>query len=377
MPFILKLLAVGLFLHGYVGLRLMPALALSPGWQLAGCLVLALSFVLICSAFLRQRTAQGTWADILSWAGFIALGTFSFLLVGTFIRDAGLGLVWLLQGFDTLSAGVLRGSAWAVLILTLLASLAAVFNARRLARVKTLEIALSGLPAALDGLTIVQLSDIHVGPTIKRGYVQGIVDAANALQPDIIALTGDLVDGQTDVLAPHVAPLAGLRARDGVFMVTGNHEYYSGADAWVAAFRGLGMTVLMNQHVLIRREAALLALAGVTDYSGGAFDPAHLSDPAAAAKGIPEEAARILLAHQPRSAAAAERAGFRLQLSGHTHGGQFVPWNLFVPMQQPFVAGLKRVGELQVYISRGTGYWGPPMRLGAPSEITRIRLRTA
>lgn len=377
MPFILKLLAVGLFLHGYVGLRLIPALALPSVWQLAGYLALIVSFVFICLAFLRQRTAQGTWADILSWAGFLALGAFSFLLVGTFIRDTGLCLVWLLQGLDPVSAGLVQGSAGAVVILALVASLAAVFNARRLARVKAVEIALPGLPPSLDGLTIVQLSDIHVGPTIKRGYVQGIVDAANALQPDIIALTGDLVDGQTDVLAPHVAPLAGLRARDGVFMVTGNHEYYSGADAWVAAFRGLGMTVLMNEYALIRRGADLLALAGVTDYGGGAFDPTHRSDPAAAATGIPENAVRILLAHQPRSAAAAERAGFRLQLSGHTHGGQFVPWNLFVPMQQPFVAGLKRVGTLQLYISRGTGYWGPPMRLGAPSEITRIRLRTA
>jgi predicted MPP superfamily phosphohydrolase len=207
--------------------------------------------------------------------------------------------------------------------------------------------------------------------------VRRVVAAVNSLKPDIIALTGDLVDGSVPLLAADVAPLADLRAGIGVYAVTGNHEYYSGADAWVAEFRRLGMDVLMNQHRLIRRGGALLVIAGVTDFSAGRFDAGQASHPAGAVLDAPRDAgARILLAHQPRSAADAAQAGFDLQLSGHTHGGQFWPWPYFVSLQQPYVAGLHRMGNLQVYVSRGTGYWGPPMRLGARSEITRLRIRS-
>ena len=177
------------------------------------------------------------------------------------------------------------------------------------------------------------------------------------------------------VVAEHVAPLADLRSRDGSFFVTGNHEYYSGAAAWVEELRRLGLTVLMNEHVVLHRGEASLVVAGVTDYNAGHFDRAQASDPKAAAAGSPPAAAfRVLLAHQPRSAEAAEAAGFDLQLSGHTHGGQFLPWNFLVRLQQPFTAGLKRWRRMWVYTSRGTGYWGPPKRFGAPSEITLLRL---
>ena len=151
-----------------------------------------------------------------------------------------------------------------------------------------------------------------------------------------------------------------------------NHEYYSGAHSWIAELRCLGLTVLMNEHVVLKQS---LVLAGVNDYSAHHFDPTHRSDPALALQGAPAtHAVRILLAHQPRSAHAAADAGFDLQLSGHTHGGQFWPWNLFVPLQQPFTSGLRRLNNLWVYTSRGTGYWGPPKRFGAPSEIALLRL---
>src|SRR6185295_11857104 len=192
---------------------------------------------------------------------------------------------------------------------------------------------------------------------------------------DVVAITGDLVDGSVSELATEVAPLARLESRHGTYFVTGNHEYYSGVEPWLAELRRLGMKVLHNEHVVIVRDGATLLLGGVPDYSGGHFDSAHRSDPKAALAGAPMDAAvKILLAHQPRSAAAAEQAGFDLQLSGHTHGGQFLPWTFLVKLQQPFTAGLHRLGRLRVYVSRGTGYWGPPQRLGAPSEITEIRL---
>jgi predicted MPP superfamily phosphohydrolase len=268
-----------------------------------------------------------------------------------------------------------RTSAIAVPLLALGVTLIGLFNARKLAKVVNVDVPIAGLPKALHGYTIVQISDIHVGPTIKRRYLDAIVDQVNALGPDAIAVTGDVVDGSVQKLAPHTAPLARLSAPDGQFFVTGNHEYYSNAEQWIAEMRRLGLTVLMNEHVLRERDGAAFMIAGVTDYSAHHFHPSHRSDPQQAAAGAPAGlAVRILLAHQPRSAEAAADAGFGLQLSGHTHGGQFFPWNLFVPLQQPFTAGLQRLRGLWVYTSRGTGYWGPPKRFGAPSEITRLRL---
>jgi hypothetical protein len=250
--------------------------------------------------------------------------------------------------------------------------------------VVTVDVPIANLPAALQGFRIVQISDLHVGPTIRRDYLQRVVSTVNALDADMVALTGDLVDGSVSELAPHVAPLAELTSTHGSYFVTGNHEYYSGAHAWIAEFRRLGMHTLLNQHVVLTHrpaedaDGAKLVIGGVTDYNAGHYDPAHRSDPQKAIAGAPPDAgARVLLAHQPRSASAAADAGFDLQLSGHTHGGQFLPWKYFVRFQQPFVAGLDRLHNLWIYTSRGTGYWGPPNRFGAPSEITLIRLVAA
>jgi predicted MPP superfamily phosphohydrolase len=262
--------------------------------------------------------------------------------------------------------------------LAVLATLLGFLNARRTARVKHVRVPVSGLPAGLEGFTIVQISDIHVGPTIRGPYVQGIVEAVNRLQPDVVAITGDLVDGSVADLGQHVAPLSGLVARHGSYFVTGNHEYYSGALPWIAELGRLGIRVLHNEHVVIHRSGEKLVLAGVPDYSAGHFHADHRSDPGAAIAGAPADAGvKVLLAHQPRSAPAAAQAGFDVQISGHTHGGQFWPWIHFVRFQQPFTAGLHRLDALSVYVSRGTGYWGPPKRFGAPSEITRLMLVAA
>ena len=239
---------------------------------------------------------------------------------------------------------------------------------------------IAGLPAALDGFTIAQISDVHVGPTIKRPYVEAIVDAVNRLDVDLVAITGDLVDGSVRDLAAHVAPLAGLRSRDGIFFVTGNHEYYSGAAAWVRELRRLGLRGADERA----RRRPRAATRGSSSPASPTSAPATSTAPQAQrsrARRSPARpatrAVRLLLAHQPRSAAAAEAAGFDLQLSGHTHGGQFLPWNFLVRLQQPFTAGLHRWRRMWVYTSRGTGYWGPPKRFGAPSEITLLRLVAA
>ena len=354
-------------LHAYIGWRLLPAFDLGAvGWTLA-IVGLAISSLLVPFAMLaRFVIARQDLADRLSWLGGLAMGLFSSLLVFTVLRD----VVRLLADDPALA----EPTALAVVGLAGLATLIGYVNARRVARVLRVDVPLANLPPALAGFTIVQLSDIHVGPTIKGDYVQAIVDRVNGLDADLVAITGDVVDGSVDQLRAHTAPLGSLSARHGSYVVTGNHEYYSGAAAWMREFERIGLRGLQNEHVVITHRGASLVLAGVTDYSAGAFDAGQASDPAAALAGSPPDLPRILLAHQPRSATAAAAAGFDLQLSGHTHGGQFWPWNHFVPLQQPFTAGLHRLGRLLVYTSRGTGYWGPPKRFGAPSEITLLRL---
>jgi hypothetical protein len=196
----------------------------------------------------------------------------------------------------------------------------------------------------------------------------------NGLNPDMVALTGDFVDGSVEHLSSGIEPLRKLSATDGVFFVTGNHEYYSGVGSWCRKMRELGAKVLLNSHQIIQRGSAKLLVAGVTDYSAGRMVPEHASDPSVALKNAGEHDIKILLAHQPKSSRAARRHAFDLQLSGHTHGGQLFPWNFLVPFVHPFSRGLYRFDQGWVYVNPGTGYWGPPMRLGVPSEITLLRL---
>ena len=361
-------------LHLYIGWRLIPAMRLATGGAVIGMALLAASILLVATGLFASNLKRFRWAEQLTWAGLLAMGFFSSLLVLTVLRDVALLALAVVDGsFDP--AAIERASAIGVPLLALAVTLVGLVNARRVARVVDIEVPIAGLPAAFDGYSIVQISDIHVGPTIKRGYLNAIVNRVNALKPDAIAITGDLVDGSVQRLGLHTAPLERLAARDGTFFVTGNHEYYSGVDQWIDELRRLGLTVLINQHVVFERAGDALMIAGVTDFSAHHFDQSHRSDPHAAAAGAPANVkTRVLLAHQPRSAEAAADAGFDLQLSGHTHGGQFFPWNLFVPLQQPYTAGLNRLRSLWVYTSRGTGYWGPPKRFGAPSEITRVTL---
>ena len=373
------LLALSAALHFYLGGRTVPDLPLVPGGLFA--LLLLASAVLVPTGLLARRLARPPLSDTLAWIGLPFLGLFSSLLVLTLLRDGLLLTLWLasllVPGHLSLPDAA-RATAEAVPLIGLAVTLLGFANARRRARVVTVPIPIDALPAALHGFTIVQISDMHVGPTIRERYVESIVEAVNHLKPDLVAITGDLVDGGVPELGGQVAPLRRLKSRHGSFFVTGNHEYYSGVDPWLAELPRLGIRILHNEHVVIEHRGARLVLAGVPDYSGGRFDHDHRSDPQAAMAGAPADAVvKVLLAHQPRSAPAAAQAGFDLQLSGHTHGGQFLPWNFFVKFQQPFTAGLHRLGRMWVYVSRGTGYWGPPKRFGAPSEITRVRLVTA
>ncbi|HEY2746350.1 MAG TPA: metallophosphoesterase, partial [Polyangia bacterium] len=231
----------------------------------------------------------------------------------------------------------------------------AVWQGTRRVRVHEIEIALKRLPRALDGFTIVQLTDIHVGgQTLHRKFIEEIVATTNALAPDVVAITGDLVDGSVAELRDQVAPLAGLKARQGVYFVTGNHEYYSGVDAWMAHLPTLGIKVLRNERVAVGDGTHTFDLAGVDDWSARGT-PGHGADLPRALAGRDAGRELVLLAHQPRAVHEAARLGVGLQLSGHTHGGQIWPWSYAVLLQQPYVAGLAREGDAQIYVSRGTG----------------------
>lgn len=368
------LIAILALLHAYVGLRILPDLPIDRGARLAGAVLLALSFAAIVLGFHVRARQRSRSTDLVTVAGLFATGWFSSLAVFTLLRELlmAAAIFPLSRAHVHLLSTV---SAAAVVGLAVLATGIGFANARRRARIVRVRVPIADLPAALHGFSIAQVSDVHVGRTIKRRYVEAIVRAVNALEADLIAVTGDLVDGTVEELGAHTAPLEKLRARHGAFFVTGNHEYYCGERPWLAELARLGLRVLMNEHVVLTHGGARIVIAGVTDFSAHRFDPAQRSDPEGAIAGAPADAgARVLLAHQPRSAQAALRAGFDLQLSGHTHGGQFWPWMFFVRLQQPFTAGLHRLGRMWVYISRGTGYWGPPKRFGAPSEITLLEL---
>jgi len=236
------------------------------------------------------------------------------------------------------------------------------------------QIPLAKLPRAMDGLRVALVADIHLGPLAGKRHCERVVAAINSMDADVVAIVGDLVDGGVAELGAAAAPLRDLRARHGSYFVTGNHEYYSGFEPWIEEVTRLGVRPLRNERVEIATGGGALTLAGVNDLTGEAFGDAPDFDAALGGRdpGLPT----ILLAHQPRQVFTAARYGVDLQLSGHTHGGQMVPFNLLVRLQQPMVAGLAEIDGVPVYVTNGAGFWGPPVRVGVPPQVTLVELRT-
>jgi predicted MPP superfamily phosphohydrolase len=352
--------------------------------QLATGAVVALA-VLIPATMLLGRAVPAV-GRVLAWPGFVWMGAMFVLLVlllgGDILRllvAAGARVLGDAHAFDpsrrVFTARLLGGAA-----LGGMAGLtsAAVWVTRSHLAVKRLELTLERLPASLDGTKLVQLCDLHVGGLLGRPFIEKVVATTNRLGAEVIAIVGDLVDGTIEELRPVLEPMRDLRARHGVFFVTGNHEYYqrSGARAWMNEIERMGIRVLDNQHASVGDPAGSFDLAGVPDHGAASF-PEEGKPPnvAQALAGRDPSRAVVLLAHQPKAIFQAAPLGVDLQLSGHTHGGQIWPWGALVRLQQPFIRGLHRVDRTQLYVSCGTGFWGPPMRLGAPAEITEIILR--
>src|SRR3569832_1007933 len=276
------LFGISAVLHFYIAAREVPALAAPWNFMLAAALLA--SALLVPMGMLAWRYIRGISAERVAVAGLFAMGLFSSMLVATVLRDVLLIVVGLVHGAwpDVVSfERVDRISAEVVPLVAIAVTLIGLWNARRIARIVEVRVPIAGLPPQLEGFTIAQISDVHVGPTIRRNYVEGIVKAVNALDADIVAITGDLVDGSVAQLREHVAPLASLRARHGRFFVTGNHEYYSGALLWIDELTRLGIRVLHNEHVVLGDDAKLV-IAGVPDYTAGLFHESHASSPAAA-----------------------------------------------------------------------------------------------
>ncbi|MCY3736184.1 MAG: metallophosphoesterase [Gemmatimonadaceae bacterium] len=372
--FVLIFLALLGSVYAYSGWRLLPYLPSPAHWAAASVLLLLLLLLPLLLFRLRSRPHLAWAADPLAWIAYLSMGFFTVCSTLLAVRDLGGLLLGLVHPIGT---GLDARIDLATFVLALAVTGYGFYQARRTPAVHRVEIPIENLPTALAGLRIVQISDLHVGPTIKGAFVERIVARIRDLQPDLIVFTGDLADGAVEQLAPHTAALARLTAPLGLYFCTGNHEYYSDLERWTAQARRLGFDVLINEARQIEYRGTLIALAGATDFSAGELVPGHASDPAGALAASDGADVRILLAHQPRSVEAAAAAGCHLQLSGHTHGGQFVPWKYAVLLQQPFIAGLHKVRDTWIYVHRGTGYWGPPLRLGAPSEIALLTLRRA
>jgi predicted MPP superfamily phosphohydrolase len=320
----------------------------------------------------RDRDEQGRFDEMVHVASYLSMAWLSFLVVATLLRDALLAGTALVQAAEA-HAFVRAHGPPLVYAASVLALVIGALTALRGPRLTTVDVPVEGLHPDLDGFRIAQVSDLHVGLTIRKGYVRRVVALTNSVDADMVALTGDIVDGSVEALEPHVAKLAELEAP--AFFILGNHDCYSGAAQWCGRFRAMGMRVLLNAGEALTKGRATVWIGGVVDPAIRLSNPALSPDAQLAARGADGADFRLLLAHNPKLAKLGAHAGFDLQLSGHTHGGQFFPWTLAVRLvHAPHVAGLSREGRMWVYVSAGTGTWGPPVRFGTTPELTVVRL---
>jgi predicted MPP superfamily phosphohydrolase len=366
----------------YIVFRLIPALP----WSFVSKCAVAFVVLLISQVHLFNRIFFGNLASPEQPFGVVAgmgwlFGALVLLGVFLLLKDLGVFLLFVLGKLTGTRLLLPVPIAWWGGTLTAMAiglSAIGVWQAVRVPDVREVDVVLDRLPVELDGLRLVQLSDLHASRLLHGAWQREVVNKVNALAPDLVLITGDLVDGTPANRADDVAPFADLKGRLGVLAIPGNHEYYSNHTAWMAVFDRLGLRMLNNQHALIEDRGRTLVVAGTTDRNAARFG-LPTPDIAAALDGAPEDAVVILLAHQPRDAVKNAEAGVDLQLSGHTHGGQiFGPHLIVKRANEGFVSGIYRVGPMWLYVSNGTGLWnGFPIRIGRPSEITLITLHSA
>ena len=360
----------------YLGSQLVLKTELPLLAKTAGMVFLLVPFLLVIwlpAVHWNHEGPESAYHQAMQWAAFTSMGLLSFLLLFCVLRDFVFLSMLFVPHFRINVYGL--SGTFAVMSAALLFFLIGAFFARRTPSVVPVDVFMKNLPRGLEGFRIAQISDLHIGYAIKKEFVERVVRAVNSLKADAVVLTGDIGDGEAKLLRDSTEPLSRLESAQGSFYVTGNHEYYWGADDWVSELKNLKITPLLGEHRLLEKAGGRLLIAGVADRSAPHFKPGAIVNPEMALKGAPPSDFKILLSHQPSGVLEAAAAGFDLQLSGHTHGGQFLPWTLFARFFHPYLAGLGRCGKMWIYVNRGTGYWGPPVRLGSPSEITLLTLR--
>ena len=334
-------------------------------------IVCALVFTVPVVYWVGDRDGDTTADELIQKSGFVAMGVLSFLLLFALIRDLMLFIFVLLRLNSATYFLYTHGVAW-VWGLTFVSLCWGGWSAARGPRIKKVEVRIDGLPKGLDGFKIAQISDLHIGVMIDQDYVKKTVALTQALEADVVALTGDIIDESLSKIREIARDLGQLAPKGKIFYAPGNHEYYWNGPEWFHFFREIGIRVLLNESEIIQHGGENILIGGVVDYAAEGFTK-QKPDATLAAQG--EAAFKILLAHQPKIAPLAEAAGFDLQLSGHTHGGQFFPWTWLAKRVHPVLVGIARVGKMWIYVSPGTGSWGPPIRLGTSTEVTLLTLK--
>ena len=361
--------------------RLVRATALPRPWSVIADALLVAFWALAVVGIATGRGLNPSTFRPLAWLGLTWLATVLYLVLGLAVVGIG-AFIWRLvirRSSSELAEPrrrrrlqAVRAATGAVAVTSVALTAYGVVEAAD-PRVTHTEIRLADLPESFDGTRVALISDLHVGPARDGDFTRCVVDLVNTQRPDLIAIAGDLTDGTVAELSGDLAPLTALRAPLGVFGVSGNHEFYSDdGGRWLDEWERVGVTTLRNQRVAVSRGGATIDVVGIHDHS--APEP-YRPDLEGALAGSDPQRFRLLLAHEPRQALQASDLGVDLQLSGHTHGGQIWPIRYLVPLQQPSVEGLDRVGETTLYTTRGAGAWGPPVRVGAPPEVAILTLR--
>ncbi len=381
--FITIAFAVMFFMHYYVWIRLVRDTGISGIYRNILSFVILLMGIMFPVIIFTSRAFPNIHYRPVLWIAYFWLGIIMLLVFSFLAIDIVKILIWVMS-----KSGLINSSGYSserrkfIAGITSFSASAVVLGAAGYgvgkylskAKIKRLMINLSGLGSQFKGFKIIQISDLHIGQLMTKENLAQIVEQVNGTGPDIVAITGDLVDGNTSILVDDISPLRKLKTRYGVYFVTGNHEYYSGVDEWIEELKKMNIIVLQNERVKIKIDDDYFYLAGVPDKQGARFSKEHTPDYDKTLTGTDRSKPLVLLAHQPVQVKQASKYKVDLMLSGHTHGGQIWPFHLLVYLQQPYLKGLYKVGKTNLYVNQGTGCWGPPIRIGSENEITEIVL---
>lgn len=383
--FFIVLSTVISLVHYYLSIRLFKNPDLPPFWKNFGNIFLFSMLVVMLLSIVFSQFTPYQYSHPFLWVAYLWLGVIMLLFFSILFIDI-VKLVLFLYSKLIVPKDLIANEGRRKFIINsltlgasasvLVATGVSVFKYLSKPVVKKIKISLNGLPKVFEGYRIVQISDLHIGQLMTKTTLHEVVNQVNSLKPDIIAITGDLVDGSLEALSKEITPIKDLKAKDGVYFVTGNHEYYSGVEEWINEIKGLGVNVLSNQSKKITNGSDSFYLAGIHDYDATRFGEEFAPNLKKALTGINKKENVVLLAHQPLAVKEAAEHKVDLVLSGHTHGGQIWPFNYLVNLQQRFLKGLYQHKETKLYVNQGTGCWGPPMRLGTENEITEITLNS-